>query len=150
MKLCSQCKNPLEGQLAFTEEGQEDYPWCKACTDYVDAIEKIMFLMDELDEPDELDTTERDESSRSAILNTDNLTPTELYNANREILKRLDYIENTLRDLPTDKSDPISDPGGNPVGNPGGNPVSDPISDPGGNPGGNPVTTGATAPCSRR
>ena len=39
MKLCSECKEPLEGELAFTEEGQEDYPWCSRCIDYVDAVE---------------------------------------------------------------------------------------------------------------
>lgn len=38
MKLCSECKEPLEGHLAFTEEGQEDYPWCQKCVDYVDAL----------------------------------------------------------------------------------------------------------------
>jgi len=51
MKLCSECHEPLEGDLAFTEEGQEDYPWCQKCVDYVDAIHD-----------------ERDESARSAVL----------------------------------------------------------------------------------
>ena len=35
MKLCSECKEPLDGILAFTEEGQEDFPWCFRCLDYV-------------------------------------------------------------------------------------------------------------------
>lgn len=39
MKLCSECKEPLNGIQAFTEEGQEDFPWCFRCLDYVDGIE---------------------------------------------------------------------------------------------------------------
>ena len=41
MKLCSECKEPLEGELAFTEEGQEDYMFCLKCLDYVDSIEVV-------------------------------------------------------------------------------------------------------------
>jgi hypothetical protein len=40
MKLCSECKEPLTGNLAFTEEGQEDYFFCQKCTDYCDVIEE--------------------------------------------------------------------------------------------------------------
>lgn len=39
MKLCSECKEPLNGIQAFTEEGQEDFPWCFRCLDYVDGEE---------------------------------------------------------------------------------------------------------------
>ena len=81
MKLCSECKEPLEGELAFTEEGQEDYPWCVKCVDYVDSIE----------------VSGRDESSRSATppLEPPPLTPTELYAVNKELLRYLDRLTNT-------------------------------------------------------
>lgn len=41
MKVCSECKEPLTGDLAFTEEGQEDYPWCQLCLDYVDGVDPL-------------------------------------------------------------------------------------------------------------
>ena len=39
-KYCSECGNELVDDLAFTEEGQEDHPWCRVCTDYCDALER--------------------------------------------------------------------------------------------------------------
>ncbi len=37
---CSECGNELVDELAFTEEGQEDHPWCRVCVDYCDALEE--------------------------------------------------------------------------------------------------------------
>lgn len=43
MKYCSECGSELFGELAHTEDGQEDYDWCKVCVDYCDALERIAF-----------------------------------------------------------------------------------------------------------
>ena len=38
---CSECGALLTVLLAHSEDGQEDYPWCEICVDYVDGVEEV-------------------------------------------------------------------------------------------------------------
>lgn len=36
--MCERCKKEIPSDLAHSEDGAMDFPWCKNCLDYVDGI----------------------------------------------------------------------------------------------------------------